>query len=120
MGENTIFLAAYARLPQDIAAYGLYKSVGVYAEVEVDTGVIIEADVSFYSHVSINMIRAILKGKNIVLDREVILKAFESRYWGGGRKAVITAVKRLFERYDEVMEQLERDPIPDLTEEYRL
>ncbi len=117
---NTIFIAAYARLPKDIPAYALYNSVGVYAEVDVDTGVIVDADVSFYSQVSINMVKSILKGANIVYERGRIVEELEMRYWGGARKALITAVKRLFERFDEVMSLLEREATPDLTDDYRI
>lgn len=116
MKNNTIFLATYAKLPHDIATYNLYKNVGVYVEVDLETGVMIDVDVSLYSDVSMNFLRKILRGTNIIYDRDIIVGEIEKRYWGSAKKAILTAVRRIFDKYDEVAKILKKDFTPEPNE----
>ncbi len=53
--------------PRDIPAYTLYKTVGIYLEVDTDRGVVLDVDASLYSRLAKELLREIFMGGN--LDR---------------------------------------------------
>ncbi len=96
---STIFIAAYAHLPHDITAYELYKVLGLFLEVDEESGLIVDVEVSLTSKIAQRILSECIKGKNLVSEIDVIKKELYRKYHGEARGAVISALNAARQRY---------------------
>ena len=97
--ENTIFLTGYAKLPTAITAEKLYQVIAIGVEVDPNTGIIIDADCTLATELGRNFFKKVTVGHNLETGDEALIKEFERRYHGSARKAVITALKLVHEKW---------------------
>lgn len=95
----TLFIAAYAHLPQDITAYELYKVLGLFLEVDEETGIIMDVEVSVASNIGRRILSECMKGKSLVNEIDLIKKELYRRYHGEARGAVIAALNAARQRF---------------------
>lgn len=98
MEKNEIFISGYAKLPQGITAAELYTVIAVGLVIDRDTGEIFEVDCTLSTDVAKNFVKKLVIGKNLN-DIEAIENAFNERYHGSAKKALLSALRIANERY---------------------
>ncbi len=108
MGQNSIFISGYAKLPHGITASALYTVIAVAMIIDQETGVIEDVDCSLATSIAVDFIRQLIVGKNI-MDYEQIAELFNQRYYGTARKAILSAIKSVNEKYKIMSSQQESE-----------
>lgn len=99
--ENTVYFISYAKLPTEIPAATLYKTVGVGLIIDKLTGRIIDVSCTLLTQEAKDFMRSILCGRNLhEEDMEDIINTVKLRYHGFAQKAVCVAIKGTIERYN--------------------
>lgn len=91
--------AGHAQLPNGTDVYESYKFISVLMIVDIDTGTILDSDISIYNPMHKNFIVEILKGKSLDTDLEKIFKEIERTVHTPTRRALINAIQTLHNRY---------------------
>lgn len=98
LDDNQIFITGYAKLPQGITAAELYHIIAVGIIVDGDTGEIFDVDCTLVTRVAREYVKKLCVGRTID-DMEVIEKAFNEKYFGSARKALISALRTCSEKF---------------------
>jgi hypothetical protein len=106
LNENIIFVTGYAKLPQGITATELYTVIAVGLLLDKTTGIITDVDCSLVTTVARQFVKDLIVGKSI-LDFEAIEVAFTQRYHGSARKALLSALKIINEKYQNILKNKE-------------
>ncbi|SNT23545.1 protein of unknown function [Anaerovirgula multivorans] len=99
-----IFISGYAKLPCGTTAEELYKVIAVGILVDKNTGQILDADCTLVTRVAKEQVNRLLTGKNIMKFEE-IEEAFNDRYFGSAKKALISSTKKCHEKFKALIEQ---------------
>ncbi len=103
--ENLVIISAYAKLPANITVEEVYKTVVLAAVVDMDTGTIREAEVSLITDVSKRFVANMLVGYPMDQGPVPLLDRFEKTYYGHSKKALESAIRLLFKKYEEIKRQ---------------
>ena len=106
MNENIIFVTGYAKLPQGITATELYTVIAVGVLIDKTTGIIQDVDCSLVTSVARAFVKDLIVGKSI-LELDLIDKAFSERYHGSARKALMSSLKIINEKYQNILKNKE-------------
>ena len=98
-GVDTIFVTGYAKLPSSITAEKLYQVIAIGVEIDPQTGVIVETDCTLATEVGKNFYRKLVLGYNLFDGIDGLVERFEKRYHGSARKAIITGLKIMYEKW---------------------
>ena len=104
--KNTIFITGYAKLPTSITAEKLYQVIALGLEIEVDTGTIVDSDCTLATEVGRRFFKKVVNGYSLNNGIEDLIKEFEQRYYGSARKAIITALKLMYEKWHTYLEKM--------------
>lgn len=96
---NTVFFSGYAKLPAGITATEMYKVIGVVVVIDVQTEKILEADCTLATQVGREFMKNIMVGHSIAQGVEVLLREIDCRYQGSAKKAIVTAIKIINDKY---------------------
>ena len=96
---ETIFITGYAKLPSSITAEKLYQVIAIGVEIDPDTGIIVETDCTLATQVGKNFYRKLVLGYNLSEGIDTLISRFEKRYHGSARKAIITGLKIMYEKW---------------------
>ncbi len=96
---DTIFFTGYAKLPSNITAEKLYEVIAIGIEVDPNTSIIVDCDCTLATMVARNFFRKLAIGYNLNEGIEGLTKVFEERYYGSARKAIITSLKIMYEKW---------------------
>ena len=102
--ENTVFITGYAKLPSAITAEKLYEVVAIGVEVDPTTGIIVDADCTLATDVSKRFFKKLTKGYCLFDGIEPLILRFETRYYGSARKALVTAMKIMYQKWESCVE----------------
>ncbi len=97
--QELVFFSGYAKLPLGITATEMYRVIGVVVVVDVETGTIVEADCTLATETGRNFIRNIIAGFSMAKGIEPLLQAIDTRYQGSAKKAIITTLKIIYDKY---------------------
>lgn len=103
-GKQILF-SGYAKLPTGITASEIYKVIGVVLLVNEDTGEIIQADCTLATAVARNHVSSILVGKQIA-NPDYLVRIVDTTYQGSAKKAIITAIRIIYDKYRSYKEGL--------------
>jgi hypothetical protein len=96
---KTVLFSGYAKLPTGITASEMYKVVGVILTIDVETGVIIEADCTLATRLARKHVASILVGHTLKNGPDPILHLVDKTYQGSAKKAIITAMRIIYDKY---------------------
>jgi hypothetical protein len=96
-----VLISGYAKLPSHITSSKLYETLVVVVTVEMDTGVIKEADCSLSTGLSRRFVAQLIDGYSLEDGIGKLVRKFDTRFYGSTRKAIITALKTIYEKYSE-------------------
>lgn len=94
-----ILLSGYAKLPSNTTAEELYKNLVIVVEVNPKTGIIGQVECSLATHLAREFVSNLMVDYNLEKGINPLIKIFEEKYVGSARKAIITALKVMYERY---------------------
>ncbi len=94
-----ILLSGYAKLPSNTTAEELYKNLVIVVEVNPKTGIIDRVECSLATRLAREFVSSLMVDYNLEKGINPLIKLFEEKYVGSARKAIITALKVLNERY---------------------
>lgn len=100
VSEDTIICTGYSRLPDGMAAKNLYGVMGVGFEIDPDRDVIVNASCTFVTNMCSNFIQTILVGHNLNDGIEEPIHKFEKRYYGLGKKAIVSAIRDAYNQFE--------------------
>ena len=96
---ETVFFTGYAKLPSNITAAKLYEVVAIGVEVDPETGIIIASDCTLATQATRDFVNKLILGYDLNNGIEALTDSFEKRYYGSARKAIITAICILYEKW---------------------
>lgn len=104
MGKITghILLAGYAKLPSNTSAQKMYDQLVVVADVDFESGMILDVDCTMATDLGKRFVSSIMKGYCLLNGTEALLEEIELKYFGHLKKALLTAIKELGRQYSEL------------------
>ena len=99
MDTNLVLFSGYAKLPAGITASELYKTVAITVLVNVETGLIIEADCTLATHLASKHISQAINGYNLNDGPEPLCQMIDRIYQGNAKKAITTAIRIICDKY---------------------
>jgi hypothetical protein len=99
MSNDTIICTGYSRLPDGMAAKNLYGVMGVGFEIDPKTDNIVNASCTFVTNMCNDFIKSIFTGHDLNDGLEVPIERFEKRYYGLGKKAIISAMRDAYNQF---------------------
>lgn len=99
MNTNLVLFSGYAKLPAGITASELYKTIAITVLVDVQTGLIIEADCTLATHLASKHIAHIINGYNLNDGPEPLCQVIDRIYQGNAKKAIATAIRIICDKY---------------------
>ena len=111
--DQAVYFISYAKLPGEIPAANMHKTVGVGLIIHQDTGEIIDASCTLLTQEACLFLKSVLQGRNVHDEEaEVIIESVRQRYHGYAQKAVCVAIKGSTDRYFQWKNQgTSNDPI---------
>lgn len=104
--KNTYLFSSNAILRSGTDIYETYKYVTVVAEIDFNSGEIIDCDFPTYCRNTSEFVADIMKGKSIT-QVDSIIKEIDTRMHTLSKRALITAIQGLYNRYLIVKKQKE-------------
>lgn len=98
-GAGTIFITGYAKLPSSITAEKLYQVIAVGVEIDPVTGIIVDCDCTLATQVAKDFYKKLVLGYNLFEGIDGLVAKFDQRYHGSARKAIVTALKIMYEKW---------------------
>lgn len=96
---DTVFFSGYAKLPAGITASEMYSVVGVIIVVDMHTAKIVEADCTLATQVGRDFVKKLLVGHAMSNCLNPLLREIDCRYQGSAKKAIVTALKIIYDKY---------------------
>lgn len=103
--DGLVLFSGYAKLPVGITASEMYKVIGVILVVRVETGEIVEADCTLATTVARNYVANSLVGHSLKNGPESVLRIIDKQYQGSAKKAIMTSLRIIFDKYRSFMEE---------------
>lgn len=101
---NIVYFVGNSAMPTNTTVGNVFKIGAVGVLMDIRTSLILDANVTLVSPLSINFIRAQLIGRHLNRDLEQIIKDVD-RYQGQARNAIIVALRSIADRYNKYMEK---------------
>lgn len=99
--RNTVLLSGYAKLPNNITAETVYETLAVAVLFDRRSGIILEAEASMVTDIAKKFIAGLLVGYNLNDGPEELMDEFECYYHGNAKRALETAIRMVFSKYQE-------------------
>ena len=103
--RNTILISGYAKLPSNTTAENVYSTMVVAVRFDKRNGIILNAEASVVTELARTFISELFVGYNLNDGPEELLSCFEAYYYGNAKKAIETAIRMIFNRYQEFKAQ---------------
>lgn len=97
--RDGVIFSAYAKLPAGITAYEAHKVIGVIVVIDVHTGKVLQAECTLATRVASDFIAQLLVGYNFNDGLEDLYNTIDKHHQGSSKKAVLTAVRMLYDKY---------------------
>lgn len=99
--EKHIF-AGHAQLPGGSDVHEEYKFLSIHMVVDIEIGIILDSAISIYNKMHSDFVAEILRDKSLDYDLDKILMQIERTVHTPTRRALITAIQVLHNRYSDV------------------
>lgn len=95
-------IAGYAKLPLNTTIEEIYKILALVVVVDMQTGLIADAECSVITDVAKDFVAQLIKGYNMNDGTQALVERFERLYHGQAKKAIETSIKMIFAKFDEL------------------
>ncbi len=103
--NDKILISGYAKLPAHITSEEIYHSVVVVLVIDLQMGTILNAECSMTTELAKQFVADLLVGYNMDNGPEALISRFDRVYFGQAKKAIVTALKMIFAKYDEIVSE---------------
>lgn len=100
--SRRIVLSGHAKLPQEAAARAVYEILSIVVAVEPRHGVIVQVDATLVTAPAKAFLRDLLLGACLADPAEPVLEHVQRHYWGGAKRALLAAIRELYDRWSEL------------------
>ncbi|WIW69681.1 MULTISPECIES: DUF3870 domain-containing protein [Anaerosinus] len=107
LNQNLVLFSGYAKLPTGITAGELYKTIGLIVIVDVNTSEIIQADCTLATNLASQHVAGALIGCSFKNGPDGMCQMIERIYQGSAKKAIITAIRIIYDKYRNFMLEYE-------------
>lgn len=109
MGKITghILLAGYAKLPSNTTASKMFDQLVLVADVDFESGVILDVDCSMATELGRRFVLTMMKGYNLNRGMEALLEEVNLKYFGHLKRALLTAIREVGQQYAELKKENE-------------
>lgn len=97
--ENLILFSGYAKLPTGITASEMYKVIGVIVLIDVEKDIIVDADCTLATRLASRHVSSTLIGCSMKNGVEPLVRIVDHIYQGSAKKAIITALRIIYDKY---------------------
>ena len=101
--RNTVLLSGYAKLPTNTTAENVYQMLAVAVLFDKRSGIIVEAEASMVTSIARSFISRLLVGYNLNDGPEDLMETFEAYYHGNAKRALETAMRMVFNKYQDYL-----------------
>lgn len=99
MPSKKVLFSGYAKLPTGITASEMYKVIGIIVVVDMQTGIIEEADCTLATALARKHLCSHIVGYNINNGPDPLQELLDVTYQGSAKKAVATAIRIIYDKY---------------------
>ena len=96
---DSVFVTGVARVSKEDAINAMYGTFTLSLVVDVKTGTIINCSANMIMSDTIDFLRQIIEGKNLVTDTDLITDLHKKRFLALSQKAVVAALKDAQNRF---------------------
>lgn len=96
---DSVFVTGVARVSKEDAINAMYGTFTLSLVVDVKTGTIINCSANMIMSDTIDFLRQIIEGKNLVTDADLITDLLKKRFLALSQKAVVAALKDAQNRF---------------------
>ncbi len=100
-----ILLAGYAKLPSNTTASKMFDQLVVVADVDYESGVILDVDCSMATDLGRRFVLTMMKGYNLTGGIESLLEEINLKYYGHLKRALLTAVREIGQQYADLRKE---------------
>lgn len=97
--QDLVLFSGYAKLPTGITASEIYKVIGVIVVIDMNTGIIVDADCTLATQVARAHISRVIIGYDFSNGPELLQRKVEDMYQGSAKKAITTAIRIIYDKY---------------------
>jgi len=97
--ESKVLFSGYAKLPAGITASERYKLMGIVVLVDINTGMILEADCTLATGVARRHVSNAIVGYDLNRGCEPLQQKLDRVYQGSAKKAVTTVIRIIYDKY---------------------
>ncbi len=107
MGKVTghILLAGYAKLPSNTTASKMFDQLVVVADVDYESGVVLDVDCSMATDLGKRFVLTLMKGYNLNTGIDNLLEEINLKYYGHLKRALLTAVREIGQQYADLKKE---------------
>ena len=106
--RNVVLLSGYAKLPTNTTAENVYQLLAVAVLFDKRSGIILEAEASMVTSIARRFIAQLLEGYNLNDGPDALMETFENYYHGNAKKALETAMRTVFAKYQDYLAETQR------------
>lgn len=99
INENIFLFSGYARLPAGTASSEVYKVMALVVLIDMETGIIVEADTTLSTRTSERFVARVLAGRSIQNGIEELVQNIDAVYQGSAKKSIIAALRMIYDKY---------------------
>ena len=103
--RNTVLLSGYAKLPTNITAEAVYDMLALTVVFDNRNGIIVAAEASMVTNLAKEFISDLMVGYNLNDGPDGMIKDFEAYYHGNARRALETAIRMVFTKFQEYIDE---------------
>lgn len=99
LSQELLFVTGYGKLPLTSAASKVYEAIVVAVTIDPGSSIIVEADSNLVTGLGRKFLSSLVEGYCLENGIEHLEERLEKRYHGSARRALITALYNIYNRY---------------------
>jgi hypothetical protein len=103
--SGRILLAGYAKLPSNTAAQKMFDQMVVVADVDFESGIVLEVDCAMATDLARRFVQTMMKGYNLNTGIDNLLEEINLKYYGHLKRALLTAVREIGQQYADLKKE---------------
>ncbi len=100
LSRELLFVTGYGKLPLTSAASKVYEAIVVAVTIDPANSIIVEADSNLVTALGRDFLRNLVEGYCLDDGVEGLEERFEKYYHGSARRALVTALYNIYNRYE--------------------
>ena len=106
---NLVLFSGYAKLPTGITASEIYKLIGIIVLVDINTGIVMEADCTLATELARRHVSKSIVGYDLNHGCEPLQQTLDQVYHGSAKKAVTTVIRIIYDKYRSYKQEISQE-----------